>query len=255
MKRLLVVLCTGIMLTGCVSQKVHNKALEENKYMAERVAHLNNSVKRFKTELSAALGIADNHEETEKILRDWIGQLEGIVNDQDPDIQVIKNPIDNSVVFRVENTLLFSAGSIEISEKGIVSIKKLAKKLKDLPGLIRIDGHTDSQPIKSSTTLAIAEDNMELSVKRALAVRKLVVSSGVSENKIFVSGYGQHQPIAKNGSKGNPKNRRVDIVWMPDSKAVAISNDNDAEIAVGIESETKLENSTSKTEEPKTQEK
>ncbi|MCP5053651.1 MAG: OmpA family protein, partial [bacterium] len=55
-------------------------------------------------------------------------------------------------------------------------------------------------------------DNMELSLDRALSVARFLIAGGVEKQKVSVSGYGPHRPIANNDTPGNRKlNRRVEI--------------------------------------------
>ena len=69
---------------------------------------------------------------------------------------------------------------------------------------IRVEGHTDSDPIKVSRW----KSNQELSVARADAVKKYLVSKGVDANEVSVAGFGSDRPK----SSDKAQNRRVEIV-------------------------------------------
>ena len=74
-----------------------------------------------------------------------------------------------------------------------------------------VEGHTDSQGNESS--------NMELSQKRAQAVRDYLVSRGVPADIISATGLGQGRPVADNRTaEGRQNNRRVEIVVQPVEK-------------------------------------
>jgi outer membrane protein OmpA-like peptidoglycan-associated protein len=74
--------------------------------------------------------------------------------------------------------------------------------------LIRVEGHTDS--VGSETY------NMDLSIRRATAVKNLLVQRGVAENRIEVIGLGKTMPVATNDTEaGRMKNRRVEIKIAP----------------------------------------
>ncbi len=70
-----------------------------------------------------------------------------------------------------------------------------------------IGGHTDKRDTSSERY------NLALSQRRAQAVSDYLASKGVDAGRLTVIGYGFSQPIAANDPvKGNPLNRRVEIV-------------------------------------------
>ncbi len=70
---------------------------------------------------------------------------------------------------------------------------------------VDIEGHSDSQRHPKI-------DNMDLSLKRALEVARFLIAGGVQKQKISVSGYGPHRPIARNDTpEGRKTNRRVEF--------------------------------------------
>lgn len=75
--------------------------------------------------------------------------------------------------------------------------------------LIRIEGHTDS--------VGTEQYNMDLSFRRANAVRDLLVQRGVNINRIQTAGFGETMPIATNATEaGRQLNRRVEIKIAPE---------------------------------------
>lgn len=65
-------------------------------------------------------------------------------------------------------------------------------------------GHTDSS--------GSAELNKNLSQQRADFIRDVLISKGISPERISAIGYGESQPVASNAtSVGRQKNRRIDI--------------------------------------------
>ena len=70
---------------------------------------------------------------------------------------------------------------------------------------IRIDGYTDSSGTESS--------NLDLSQRRADAVRDFLIENGISPRRITARGYGKAAPVASNTTlAGRRENRRVEVI-------------------------------------------
>ena len=116
---------------------------------------------------------------------------------------------------RMENQILFAAGQAELTPEAQQTLDAtLVAYLKQHAGQkIRIDGHTDGQPIKVSSQL----DNWELAAKRANAVRRYLASQGVPEEDMNIVGFGPNKPrVAPPSQTADvPDNRRVEILIVP----------------------------------------
>jgi len=88
-------------------------------------------------------------------------------------------------------------------------ITRVATVMNQYPDtLVRVEGHTDST--------GSHEYNMDLSNRRAAAVRNLLVQRGIAESRIDIVGYGKNMPVATNDTEaGRQKNRRVEIKIAP----------------------------------------
>jgi len=70
---------------------------------------------------------------------------------------------------------------------------------------LRISGHTDNKGKR--------ESNMQLSKKRAEAVKKYLMQKGLSADKFEVLYFGPDKPIAPNETEeGRARNRRVEML-------------------------------------------
>ena len=70
---------------------------------------------------------------------------------------------------------------------------------------IRIEGHTDN--------IGSMEYNIDLSQKRAHAVKNYLVGKGINESRVSIVGFGYKKPIAPNDTEeGRALNRRAEIV-------------------------------------------
>lgn len=70
---------------------------------------------------------------------------------------------------------------------------------------LEVAGHTDY--------IGTDEYNMDLSLRRADAVRNYLIDKGIAADRLTVKGYGESQPIADNETEaGRFKNRRVELI-------------------------------------------
>jgi len=109
-------------------------------------------------------------------------------------------------VSNLNQTILFGAGSDTLSADDSTSLKKLTVSLQSTPqAKVSITGYTDS--------LGTANYNMQLSIKRAMAVKACLVAAGVEDKIITTAGKGATEQIAPNTTQeGREKNRRVEVV-------------------------------------------
>ena len=116
------------------------------------------------------------------------------------------------------SSILFNSGQTKLKKAAKSSLTKVCNALKkDFPNAtIRIEGHTDSDPLKR--TKKVYNSNWELSALRAANVlHYLVDSCHLDPEKLYIAGFGKYQPVASNKSKaGKKKNRRVEIVILTD---------------------------------------
>ena len=103
-----------------------------------------------------------------------------------------------------KSEVLFAFDSFTLKSGGYAEIKKVADVLKTyIATSIRVEGHTDSRGSESY--------NMQLSEKRARAVKNALIQMGVPSSRIQTVGYGESQPRYSSDAM----NRRVNIVIIP----------------------------------------
>lgn len=109
--------------------------------------------------------------------------------------------------------LLFKPGSDDISPKGKEILAKFTQAWKGQTVMFKIEGHTDKDPIVKTAKDYPTKTNLELGMRRSLAVMQELVASGISEKAIILVSKGNNSPLAPNDD--NPdnkrKNRRVEI--------------------------------------------
>jgi len=125
---------------------------------------------------------------------------------------------EGKISVMLPSSILFNSGQTKLKKAAKSSLAKVCNVLKnDFPdATIRIEGHTDSDPLKR--TKDVYKSNWELSALRASNVlHYLVDSCRLDPKKLYIAGFGKHQPVASNKSKGGKKkNRRVEIVILTD---------------------------------------
>lgn len=112
---------------------------------------------------------------------------------------------DRGVVLTLRD-VLFDLNEYTLKPGGQDELDRLAEFLKEYPNRdVQIQGHTDSTGDESY--------NMQLSQRRADAVKEYLVSQGIQPNRIRTTGRGESVPLASNETPGGRQiNRRVEIV-------------------------------------------
>ena len=115
-------------------------------------------------------------------------------------------------MLRFNSDLTFNSGKDQVKDGGATSLTALATIL-DSPSAENFElvilGHTDDIPVKFSRNQH--PTNMHLSVHRAIAVRDVLVNSGINADRVQVAGWGEYKPLVPNESGGTAVNRRVEI--------------------------------------------
>lgn len=99
----------------------------------------------------------------------------------------------------------FPSGKATITPSATVVLDKVFGALKTNPEIaVEIRGYTDS--------VGNYVYNVELSRKRAAAVRTFLIRRGIAANRLVARGFGPENPIATNATKeGRQKNRRIEF--------------------------------------------
>lgn len=102
--------------------------------------------------------------------------------------------------------VLFNTNKAQLKSGGMHNVQKLADFLNQYPQHnVLVEGHTDSTGSDSY--------NLELSDRRANAVRTALIDKGVSSNRVATRGYGEAYPVTGNDTvTGRQLNRRVEII-------------------------------------------
>ena len=157
--------------------------------------------------LTAAL--EEKVEQLEEYRSEFFGALRKALGDR-PDLRVV----GDRFVFQSE--LLFASGSARLDPAGQAQLRQLAATLQDVaaripPGIdwvLRVDGHTDRQPIRDASF----RSNWELSVARAISVIEFLVAQGIPPTHLAAAGFGEYRPIdPADDEVAYRRNRRIEF--------------------------------------------
>jgi chemotaxis protein MotB len=116
------------------------------------------------------------------------------------------------LVVSLKEAGFFDSGSAAVRSGSLALLAQLVESLSNYENQYRVEGHTDNLPIKT----AAFHSNWELSTARATTIVHYMINNyQFSPETISATGYGEHRPVADNGTaEGRGKNRRVDIVML-----------------------------------------
>jgi chemotaxis protein MotB len=123
------------------------------------------------------------------------------------------------VVSLVSRHVVFQPDVATLSPRGQRVVDTLAPVLKDIPTALRIDGHTNQEPVKPR----LYATDWDLSAARAVTVlRRLNELHGVPQTRLSASAFGHVKPLIDPSLPASQDiNKRVDIVVLPRTDAVS----------------------------------
>ncbi len=177
---------------GLAEQKVRDRDLE---------------ITNLGAKLNAAL--VEKVEELKAYRSEFFGKLKVLLAGR-PGIQII----GDRFVFQSE--VLFPVGKSDLTPAGVAQMTTLAITIKDIAAtippdvhwILRVDGHTDPQPLRGGNFMS----NWELSAARAISVVKLLIVFGVPPEHLAATGFGEHQPFGPGDTEDAfAKDRRIEL--------------------------------------------
>ena len=155
------------------------------------------------------LALANKVNQLARYRSDFFGKLREVLGNRD-DIVIVGDR------FVVPAGLLFPSGSDQLGDGGRLQLDQIASTLRevtaqvpaDIDWVLRIDGHTDRQPINS----ARFPSNWELSSARAIAIVKHLIDAGIPPQRLAANGFGEFQPLERGTDPAAlARNRRIEI--------------------------------------------
>jgi outer membrane protein OmpA-like peptidoglycan-associated protein len=176
-----------------------------DRFEAERSAHLDYERRwgQARDEVAALNGLVQNSEQQVALLETRLRQEAHAMRD------TVREALDVRVLFKTNESVLAQ----ETEER----LARLAELLARMDGmLIRVEGYADPRGEE--------EYNEQLSAARAVAVRDMLIRSGVPANRISVDAHGERQSSATDGDvDALALERRVQLTLIPADRARRIA--------------------------------
>jgi len=215
------------------------KIMKQLQVTQDSLLNKEDALKKLASELEAKRASIEKNSKDLQILKANLEQkelklaeLQSILNKKDSIVKALKSKVTDALVgyegkgltitqkngkiyVSLDESLLFASGSFTVDPKGVEAIKKLSKVLENNSDInVLIEGHTDNVPYGGTGAL---KDNWDLSVMRATAIVKILVSnSTIDPKRLSAAGKSQFDPVDVNTTKeGRAKNRRTEIILTP----------------------------------------
>jgi len=181
--------------------------------LGQRVSTLEGDNARLKQELTEAQKAREEKvREVSSTYEQLVAKMKGEIDKGQVTISELKGKLTVNMV----DAILFDSGKSEIKPEGLVVLGKVIEILKTVSDKsIRIEGHTDNQPIVGPLTQRY-QTNWELSASRAINVARYLQKQAIEPANLSAAAFGEFKPVADNATQeGRAKNRRIEIVLVP----------------------------------------
>jgi len=222
-----------VLLAGCKNCAEYQKTITSLENQLQRCAAERDDLKIEVTQLGESYDAQREQltaaQEKERDLNRLLADLEGEVQAREERLLKLKKLVENiqgMTVDRraegdfivIDNNILFDAGKIDLSEAArqvldSTVVTYIKDDVRANPNQqIRIDGHTDGEPITHSNW----QSNHHLAAMRAHAVMKHLASRGIPSVNMYIAGFGPNQPkvTPPTPTAAMPENRRVEILLV-----------------------------------------
>ncbi len=210
----------AVVLVSCISTDDYNRSLQANERLHEQLAalaefqnQLEDENQRLSAEVIRVGRIAADAawvEQQKATLARLLAQFQdgGILSGTEG---VIVKQTSEGLAFQVQGELLFASGQAEVTSGGQETLRRLISTLQAEGKPIRVDGHTDDEPISRSAW----ESNLHLSAARALAVATFLRGNGLPQEMLSIAAFGEFRPaVSGSTEEAREANRRVEILMV-----------------------------------------
>jgi outer membrane protein OmpA-like peptidoglycan-associated protein len=186
-----------------IVQQTRGELMRTREQVADSERARAQGAQQLQKEQEARLGAEQKAAEAEHQARDALARLAAVKDEQ------------RGLVITLSGSVLFPSDQATLLPEAQTRLNQVAEALMATrERSIVIEGHTDSRGSDSH--------NVDLSQRRAEAVRSYLIARGYPADRIVAQGIGKSRPVADNASaEGRANNRRVEIVVPPKDKALS----------------------------------
>lgn len=205
--------------SACVSPEAHRRVIAANEALRRQFDDLEGYHRTLQGEhqsLQAELERLASTAVDADYLRQRKKELEGLIEQfRDGGLRQIQGvtvrQTAEGVAFQLQGEVLFASGQTEVTSSGKDVLAQIVPVLREHGKEVRIDGHTDSDPIRRSRW----KTNLRLSSERAMAVYDYLSGQGIDAASMHVAAFGAHRPAQPGSDDGAKRqNRRVEIMML-----------------------------------------
>ncbi len=165
----------------------------------------------FEAGRKTSIGILSPVAPSQSGMREFRRKMQQSIDRLDSEDGIRVSYSDMGITISLDNTVLFRSGSAAVTSEGRLVLQKIVSNvLKLISNPVRIEGHTDNDPIHTEKY----PSNWELSTARAVNVLKYLAEKGdILPKRLSAVGYGESKPLVLNDTEDHKRlNRRVEIV-------------------------------------------
>lgn len=195
------------------------RLIDELEDLRQTQEQLDRDVRRLskaEAELSESLAareeeLASRSEELSQLrgtYQDLVSDLEAELASGEIEIRQLREGLQ----LDVSQDVLFASGSATVNSGGRRVLGLVAERVRDVPYVIVVQGHSDNVPIHSERY----PTNWELAAARASHVVRLLAKGGVPPERLSAVSFGEYKPRDSNETnEGRARNRRIEITLKP----------------------------------------
>lgn len=180
--------------------------------LRQKVADLETENGRLKQEIATLQKAKEEKvQEVSKTYEQLMDKMKNEISQGQVTISELKGKLTVNMV----DAILFDLGKAEVKPEGLVVLQKVVDILKGVQDkAIRIEGHTDNNPITGNLAKKYPT-NWELSAARAINVTRYLQQQGIDPLNLAAVAYGEYKPVADNNTReGQAKNRCIEIILV-----------------------------------------
>jgi chemotaxis protein MotB len=160
-----------------------------------------------------ALQVAPDMVSVDSELAGLYSNIQGMTSDLGMEKEIKVSVCEKGIILLLSDSILFDAGQADILPEARRLIEHVGTIVATHPAYsLRIEGHTDNTPIRTSRY----PSNWELSTSRAVnVVRYLLDNRIITADRLLAAGFGEYKPLFPNDTQENrARNRRVELLFF-----------------------------------------